>query len=238
MGAADIFATVIEDDSFTHYTAEIQVIDKLIGGIPKDPDTIKKWLTARLELGDRAVIELAEEVAEQMAADGERPGTDELMAEVARKAETGNGFKTVDGELVYEGRCAKAGLKEAANVAYPGVEFPGKAQHFGKAYRKGLMRTLAERVFVTPLYIPLGVATPSGTEQRVKHIMTPQGPRSALSVVDYVDKPLVAFTVSVFDDFLPPAAWAVIWQVFENIGIGADRARSDGRFELVRWEKQ
>jgi hypothetical protein len=239
MAAIDIFAPVLDNEAFTHYDTELQFVDKLIGGVPKDPDTIKKWLTARLDVGDRAVIELAEATAAEMAGDeNNRPSTDELMTEVARRAETGNGFKTVNGELVYEARCAKAGLKEAANIAYPGTEFPGKVEHFGKAFRKGLMRAMAERVFVTPLYIGLGVNEPSATEQRVKHITTPQGPRSALNVVDYVDKPRISFVVSVLDDFFPPQGWAALWQVLEQIGLGADRARSDGRFELVTWDRR
>lgn len=231
MAARDLFAT---DDSYTRYRAELQVTDKLIGGIPKDPDTIAKWLRARLEIDDRAVIELTEQTAREMETkDGERPGTDELVEAVARQFEGGNGFKTIDGGLVYEGRCMKAALKEAANVAYPGTRWPGKPE----GIKKGLMRYLAERVFVEDQHIGLDVAAPSGTEQRIKHIMTPEGPRSAINVVDYVDKPHLAFTVAVLDDFLSAAMWSRIWQCAEEIGIGADRARSDGKFELLTWQR-
>lgn len=231
MGAHAIFGGATSD--FIRYRVELAVREKLVGGIPKDAATIKKWLTARLEMEDRAIIELAEETAAAMTAAAGRPSADELVDAIATQVSSGNGFKTVDGELVYEGRCMKAALKESANVAFPGNDWPGKPA----GIRKGLMRYLAERVFVENDYIPLGVSRPSATEERIKHIITPQGPRSAINVVDVVDKPRLSFTVAVLDDFLPQSAWGRLWEVAEEIGIGADRARSDGRFELLVWER-
>lgn len=228
----------------TCYAVEVQISEQIVGGIPKDPDTIMAWLRSRLEMEDRVLIEMAEEVAAQMQeSSGERPDADELLAGVAREFEGGNGFKSVDGMLVYEGRCVKAGLKEAANIAYPGTEFPGKSKIAGKSatgkdvFKKGLKNTLAERVFVPEQYISLGVAEPSRTEQRIKHIVTPQGPRSAINVVDVVDHPRLSFHVNVVDDFLPDEVWGRIWSVLEEIGFGSDRARSDGKFTLERWER-
>ena len=271
MSALDIFSGITNDDGiWTRYHAEVQVRDKLIGGTPKDPDTIKKWLAARLEMDDRLVLELADEVADQMQADraeqavtleadlafvrhmgdtqraaeleGQiaklraRPAGDELIDAIARKSEAGNGFKSIDGQLVYEGRCMKSALKESANIVHPGSKWPGKTD-IAEGFRKGLLSTFSERVFIPELHLPLGVTQPSGTEQRIKHIMTPQGPRSAINVVDYVEKPRISFTVLVFRDFLKTEVWAEIWQLAEEIGIGADRARSDGKFDLLAWER-
>jgi hypothetical protein len=236
MGASNIFADALKETTvpFARYAVEIQCIDVIVGGIPKDPDTIRKWLAARLEMGDAALIELAEETITQMAeANGEEAKTEEVLEALVARVGTGNGFKRVNGELVFEGRCLKAMLKEAANTVYPGTDYPGKPA----GLKKGLMRTLAERVFVEELWVPLGVDQPTRTEQRIKHIMTPQGPRSAINVVDVVEKPRLSFTVRVLDDFMAPVVWARLWSEAEFIGIGADRARSDGRFELERWEK-
>lgn len=229
MGALELFQT--SGSAFAKYEGEGIVHDKMVGGIPKDADTIRKWLESRVKQGaDLALQEVINETADQMA-EGTQFG--ELMDEVTKKLEGGNGFKTIDGQLVWEGRCLKAGIKEAANVAYPGTDWPAKP----KGIKKGLMRYLAERVFVDDLYIPLGVSEPSGTEQRIKHVMTPMGPRSAINVVDYVEQPKLRFTVAVLDDCIAPEVWGRIWQVLEEIGLGADRARSDGRFELVKWER-
>lgn len=234
MSARDIFGSK-GASSFTRYNVELQVHDKLIGGIPKDPDTIRKWLESRIAQGaDLALQQTVEETVAAMTTDeGEQPSFGDVLDEVARQTEGGNGFKSSNGELVYEGRCMKSALKEAANVAYPGTNWPGKPA----GIKKGLMRYLAERVFVEDQYIGLGVENPSGTEQRIKHIMTAQGPRTAINVVDFVEQPKLTFVVSVLDDFLPAEAWARIWQTAEQIGIGADRARSDGKFELVAWDR-
>lgn len=232
MGALDVFASVTKtSDHFTRYQATLVVHDKLIGGVPKDPDTIKKWIESRINEGaDLALQEVINETVLEM---GGEPPIGEMLDAVARKLEGGNGFKQFDGQLVYEGRCMKAAIKEAANVAYPGTDFPGKPA----GIRKGLMRMLAERVFVEDNYIGLGVSVPSGTEQRIKHIITPQGPRSAINVVDYVEQPKLSFTVAVLDDCIKPEVWLRLWQCAEQIGIGADRARSDGRFDLLGWDR-
>ena len=231
MAAKDIFNT---EGTFARYFAELQVRERITGGVPKDPDTIKKWLKARLEMDDRAILELAVETETAMIGDTDtRPSADELVDALAGKVEAGNGFKTANGSLIYEGRCLKSGIKEAANTAYPGVAFPGKP----KEIRKGLMRFLAERVFVEEDGISLGVSEPSWTEQRVKHIQTPQGPRSAINVVDIVEKPVLSFHVKVLDDCIKPEVWGRIWETLEEIGIGADRARGDGKFDLTKWER-
>lgn len=235
MSAANIFGDKATESGWAIYHAEMQVLDKMIGGIPKDPDTIMKWLTARMEMDDRSLIELAQATAAEMEEEsGERPAADELMATVARKFEGGNGFKQIDGHLVYEGRCMKAALKEAMNIAYPGKAFPGKPA----GILKGLKNFAAETVYVDELYIDLGVSEPSGTEQRIKHLNGPKGPYSAINIVDYVEKPTLACTIRVLGDFLPEAGWGRVWSVLEKVGLGSDRARSDGKFELVEWKKQ
>lgn len=246
MAASNIFGPALKAAGrtpFARYQADIQIVDKMIGGIPKDPDTIKAWLASRLAVEDRILVEMAETVAAQMEQDtGRIPVGDELLDEVARQFTGGNGFKTVDGQLVYEGRCAKAALREAANVAFPGTAFPGKSR-LGQtakgtdAVKKGLWRLVAECVFVEELYIPLGVAAPAGTEQRIKRVKDQNGERSVITVVDYVEKPAFSFTVKVLYDFMVDEVWGAMWELLEQIGFGSDRARSDGKFDLVGWTR-
>lgn len=227
MGASAIFGT---PSPFAKYRATLQVHGKLVGGIPKDPDTIKKWIESRIKSGeDLALQEVWNATVEAMGTDA---AYGDVVAAVAAETQGGNGFKSVGGELVYEGRCMKAALKESANIAYPGTEWPGRPAKI----RKGLKNYLAETVFVVEDTIGLGVSEPSGTEQRIKHVMTPQGPRSSISVVDYVENPLLTFHVAVLDDVIKPDVWGRVWSTLEANGIGADRARGDGQCELVGWE--
>jgi len=236
VSALDVFGGA---DVYTTYRVRLRVIDKLVGGIPSSPSVIKGWLKARMEVGDRELQELVEQTLMERFPD-RQPTVDELADALlsTEAAPSINGFKRIPGtgELAYEGRCMKAAIKEFANSAYPGTSWPGKDK-VAKGYRKGLMSTLAERVFVREIYIGLGVKEPTGVEERVKHVMTPQGPRSSISRVEYVQQPTLEFHLRVRDDFLPRSAWARIWQVGEEIGIGADRGRSDGRFELLAFER-
>lgn len=236
MSAIDIFNIA---SHVTIYQVRLQVLDKIVGGVPSQESVIKGWLKSRMELGDRDLQELTEQTLKERFPD-RQPSADEL-AEALLQSEAApsvNGFKRIPdtGELAYETRCMKAAIKEWANSAYPGTEWPGKTD-VAKGFRKGLMSTLEERVFVTGVYIGLGVKEPSGVEERIKHVMTPQGPRSSINRVEYVERPELEFELRVHDDFLPMKAWGRVWERGEDIGIGSDRGRSDGKFELIEFRK-
>jgi hypothetical protein len=244
MGAIDIFAV---DTSVARYRVRLQVTDKIVGGVPSSESVIKGWLKSRMDVGDRDLQELTQKTMLERFPD-RQPSADELAEALLESdaAPSINGFKRIPdtGELAYEGRCMKAALKEWANSAYPGTDWDGKTakdteigRPLPKGFRKGLMSTLAERAFVEETYIGLGVKEPTGVEERIKHVMTPQGPRSSINRVEYVDRPLIEFTLKVHDDFLSMQAWGRIWERGEDIGIGADRGRSDGKFELLTWER-
>lgn len=233
MGASEVFGRT--DTRFALYEGEVRFRERIIGGIPKEPDQIRGWLKSRLELGDRELIELAEQTYRELQGDEQRhPSVDEMLDAIETSETKGNGFKRdADGQACYEGRCVKAGLKEAANVAYPGVKFPGKPADI----RKGLRSFFEERVFVDDYLIGLGTKEPK-TAQRVKHIKGPQGKRSALQVFDYVDEqPSLVFTVRSLDDCISEEVWFHIWEQLEEIGLGADRSMGEGKFDLLRWER-
>jgi hypothetical protein len=235
MSAADVFSRVKGvEDVFTRYAVTVHIRGVMVGGVPSDPSVTRSWLKARLELEDPALEELLNEtVAARDTSLSVAEKLDALLASDA--APSVNGFKRISpsGELGYEGRCMKAALKEFMNSAYPGTKFPGKPADI----KKGLMRYAAECVFVEEDLIGLGVAAPTRVEERIKHVMTPQGPRSSISRVEVVEQPKLSFTLKVRDDFLPVAAWARVWSAGEEIGIGSDSARSDGRFALESFDR-
>lgn len=234
MTASQIFG---QPSRWTTYRGELHV-DTLVGGIPKDPDTIRKWLKARLELEDTEVMAIAEETITEMGwtrVDSSEQ-LDQLVDAVMAKDIKGNSFKMVGDELVFEGRCLKAGFKEAANACYPGVEkWPG---HPGAGIKKGLASYFVERVEVVEKYFPLGRTRPDiEGEQRIKHVTGPQGKRSAINVVDLVEDVKLDFHVRVLDDCITPRLWQELFEYIEMGGLGADRARGDGRCQLLAWEK-
>lgn len=238
MSAESIFAAEFAKKKFiTRYQVKLQIRDLIVGGIPSDPSVIRKWLEARMELDDPALQELlAQTVAQRDAPMTAQEKVDVLMK--SAQAPSVNGFKrNENGELCYEGRCMKAAIKEAVNSSYPGTDYPGKSNAEGVAARKGLMSTAVERIFVYDTLIGLGVKEPTRIEERIKHVMTPQGPKSAISSVEVIERPTLQFTVGVHDDFLVREAWAKIWSRLEDIGIGSDRGRSDGSFDLLAFDK-
>lgn len=246
MSASDLFADVDASQHVTDYRCRVKLRGLIVGGIPSDPSVIRKWLEARMDLDDQALQELLDTtVAARDEAMSAADKVDALMK--SDQAPSINGFKrTAAGVLYYEGRNLKAALKEASNSAYPGTTYPGKSDRDDVGKRKGLMSTMAERIFVREIEIPLGVTSdqvsrtpgegPAWVEERIKHVMTPQGPKSAINLVEVVRQPTLDFTLRVHDDFLPREAWAKIWTRLEDIGIGADRGRSDGTFDLEEFE--
>jgi hypothetical protein len=237
MTATEIFG---QKSRWVTYQAELH-IDTLVGGIPKDPDTIRGWLKARLELNDVEIMAIAEETIGQMGWSQAQSTEqlEELLDQVMAKAGAkGNSFKMIDDQLVWEGRCLKAALREAANVCYPGVQkWPGWP---GEGIKKGLSKWMEERVEVRDLYLPLGRSRPDiEAEQRIKHVSIPgQGKRSTINVVDLVTDVKVTANIWVQDDCIKPQLWQELWEYVEIGGVGADRARGDGRCRLIRWERQ
>ena len=241
MSARGIFGAAAEKNEVT-YRAELQFKHLVVGGIPSDPSVIRAWLRARLELGDAALTELIDQTAAERGTMTPDESIEAVMG--SDLAPSINGFKRDDvGFLCIEGRIVKAALKEWANSAYPGTEWPGKAKYLttkkgdASLVKKGLMRYMAEAMIVEDILISLGVTAAKEVQERIKHVMTPQGPRSTINRVEVVERPSVTFTLRVRDDFLPEEAWARIWVVGEGIGLGSDRGRSDGQFDLESWER-
>jgi hypothetical protein len=237
MSALDVFSDV-PGSTVHRYRVTIRCRGLLVGGVPSDESVIRKWLESRMDLDKNALDELVQKTLRERGMQPEGVPTAEIVdALVASpQAPSINGFKRLpDGELAWESRCWKAAVKEACNSAYPGTDWEGKASAPYIAKRKGLMATAAERIFVEGDLLGLGVKEPTRVEERIKHVMTASGPRSAVASVEVVDRPTITGIWRVHDDFLGRAAWKKIFERAEDIGIGADRGRSDGQFDLLEF---
>lgn len=233
MAASDIFGKAAEA-TYTRYRVSLQFKHLIVGGIPSDKSVIEGWIRSRMDLGDAAIADLVEQTATERGVLTPDEAIEAVMD--SDLAPSVNGFKRDEnGQLCIEGRIVKAALKEWMNSSYPGTKFPGKSKIEG--LRKGLMRYAEEAVRVPEILIGLGVKEPTRIEERIKHVMTPQGPRSSINRVEVVERPGIEFTIDVRDDFIPEDAWARIWSVGEAIGLGSDRGRSDGQFDLTEWRR-
>lgn len=168
--------SIDEKSIWKMYDVELRIRDKLLGGVPKNPEVVKAWIDSRAKDLDRAAKDLAvEDTLENIGLSEEKAWC---------------GFKTSpDPENVpyIEERHIKAVLKEASSV-------------LGMRYKA----TIAKGVFVKPEKIPL--PNEISTMERVIHVSVPTGKRSALKKNDFVIKPKLAFKLMVsakipFSDF-------------------------------------
>lgn len=217
---------------FTTYHAEIVIRDRIMGGTPKSPKMIEGWLRSKAGISDeeeirramlRTLLEIGADVTPDM-------GYDELVAasEALAASQGTNGFKQDENGLYIESRTIKAMLKEVTNILYAG-------DRWGKT-KKGPRSFLAERVFVNPDRVYLGVDQPSGVELFIGHTSGPKGPQSNLTYVEYVTSPRLEFDVMVTEDAIDHDHWPEIWVQAQEIGLGALRSQGFGRFDIEVWE--
>jgi hypothetical protein len=229
------------DSVFTTYRATLQLRDKIMGGTPKDPKAIEGWLKKNAGLADgelrRATIRTLIENGVDLT---ENPTDDEIneaIASIASLKQT-NGFKRDERGLYIEGRTVKAMLKESANIVFAGEKWGKRFKDDGKqAYAgKGARSFLAERVFVNPDRIYLGVQEPSGIELFIGHVMDKTGPKSTLTYVEFVERPTLEIEVAVLNNEITEQQWPRLWLHAQENGLGALRSQGFGRFDIDRWE--
>lgn len=217
-----VFADYREKSYPIHFAGTLH-IDRLVGGVPTDPNVAEAWLRSKLVDTDDAIREA---VARTMQ---ERGVNAEEATSIVNTEKHLIGFKKDEDGLYIEGRQLKAALKEAASVAMAADKL--KSQGWGKT-RKGLLNFFAEHVFIAEERLHLGVFEPSGVMQRFVH--TWRG--DSIKYEEYVDDVDVHFTVLTDHNF-SHGDWAAIWTTGEMQGIGATRSMGYGRYEVTRWDK-
>jgi len=226
---AKIFGTPA--DLWTVYGVTLAFRDKLIGGIPKDPKLIEGWLRSKAGIDEPqdlrlAVLRTLEEVGDGTAAAPGEEGPTQAAVLAAQKRVTG--FKVGADGLYVEGRQVKAMLKESTNIVFAG-------ERWGPT-RKAARAFFAERVFVEPDRLVLGMREPTGVELVVGHLAGPLGPRSTLTNYEYVERATIDFRVLVLRDCINAAQWRDIWSHAQENGFGTLRSQGHGRFDVTQWE--
>ena len=207
------------------YAVELRFLTPFASSTPKSPKDIEAMLIARApsdaELRKRKdageeitpLDELGEQVAEEVKA----------SEEVERGYAT---FKRDDKGLYYEARCVKAHIKDCAN------------QLQGFLETKALKSKVANRVYVEPAKIYLGKSEPDGSEVRIVHAMTMKGPRSSLKTIDFVDSPVLKFTLKVLDDsIIDEEILKAIFEYGGEHGMGQERSQDWGKYKLEKLEE-
>ena len=205
-----------EQTLWKRYSVKVKMRDRLVGGYPKNVDAEAAMLTARgLEDLIPPQVDPATLSAEEREA---------LKANAIAKSATG--FKQ-DAEGYYlESRNIKAMFKECANIL--------KGPQILDV--KNFKSKVAERVMVEPYKLRLP-GEPTGTDQRVVHVMTAMGPRSSIKFFDYYEELELAFEVKVLmDNVVKESHLKTMLEYAQDNGLGADRSQGFGQFDLIEFK--
>lgn len=218
---------------WTRIGITLSIKNRVVGGVPTDPKLISGWLSANMPDVD--------------AAEREKLATATLAQLPALTEEKAEGmwttFKRDASGLYIEGRQVKAMFKESANILRDMLTKADKKTKgegdSSKSKYTNLKAKLAERLFVEDDKIffkrdKKNILAPDGNEERAIHVMTAQGPRTALKRVDYVSAPAaIIFTCRFLNDGVVDLG--LIETLLEHSswnGLGADRSQGNGLFEV------
>lgn len=209
----------------------IAIKNRIVGGIPTNPNLIKGWIAASMpDVAEAEREKLAAKTAQELPA----------AVEEASKA-MWTTFKVDTTGLYIENRQVKAMFKESANILRDMlVKADKRAKGEGKSRFTNLKSKLAERLFVEEEKIYLfrndkPIAKPDGSEERAIHVITAMGPRTALKRVDYVQAPAtIKFNLRLLDDgVIDTELVKVLLEHSSYNGLGTDRSQGNGLFEVL-----
>jgi hypothetical protein len=203
------------------YRVTVTVRDRVCGGMPKNKELIKTWVESTTGYSDEKSEKLTQENAEL------------VVNEVAEKSWIG--FPEDEKGLFIPARNLKAMLKQSASL-------------LGVTKKKlGSKQVLAEGMEVKAVdggdRVYLGKKKVDGTDESAIHVMTAQGPRTALRRMDYVTKPTLTFEVWVLGTaaqekrHVGEAELIEILTHAQENGCGASRSQGEGKFDIVEFEK-
>ncbi len=204
------------------YAIAIRLRERLNGGMPRNKELIRAWVESTTGFKDEATEKLIQADA------------DLVVNAVAEKMWIGFPEDAAKGIFI-ECRQVKAMLKQSASL-------------LGITKKKlGSKQVLAEGMEVKALdggsRIYLGKMGPDGTEEKAIHVMTAQGPRTALKKTDFINSPELVFELWVLKTATAEKrhvgedeVTSILQHAQEN-GLGASRSQGHGKFDVVAFKK-
>lgn len=203
------------------YHLTIKTRGRLCGGVPRNKELIRSWVEASTGFKDETSEKLTQENA------------DLIVNEVAEK--TWVGFHEDAKGIMIQARNVKACLKQSASLLQITVKKRGSKQILAEGMEVKAMDG-GDRIY-------LGKKAPDGTDESPIHVMTAQGPRTALRRMDYVTDVTVDFQIWVLKT-APQENRHIGVEDLERIlchaqenGLGASRSQGEGKFDVIKFEK-
>lgn len=203
------------------YAVTIRMRQKLCGGIPRNKELLADAVRAHTGFDDQETERQIKELGEG------------VVDEIVEKS--WNGFVSDAGGLYLPAFQVKAMFKEVASLQRLTTE------------KRGSKQVLQHGTFVVKApdgsdRIHFGKTKPDGSDEGPVHVMTPQGPRTAIKRVDYVMGAELTFHVWVYgthasesrhigeDDIIE------LLKLAQENGLGADRSQGQGTFDVMSFE--
>lgn len=225
-----------EADLYTRYRVTIRFADKVMGGVPQNPEVIEGWLRQRFVGGDEEVRLMMLRTLDELGVDVDTEMSMEQLKDAAKHLaakQHGNTFRRDENGLYLANYQLKAALRENVNILFAG-------ERWG-ATKKGPKSYVNERCFVDQgrLYLTrngLPIHEPDGMHLQIGHVTGPQGPRSTLTYYDYVVGAETTFDVLSLRDGVTQDQWRQIFLSMQRNAIGALRSQTYGTFKVTGWE--
>lgn len=211
---------------WTRFDVRFEFLTRLCGGTPADPEMVKKWLAARAPKNRPPQSKSIDEIAE------------EVMATVPEEAEPSlHCFRRYNGALSVEMRTIRGHMKDLSQVL--STLYVGKIEK-----EKSFAVKVKNAVYYPPQveWIPVlrtatgePIPSPDGAYDKAIHVYTPQGPRTALKTVEFVEGASIVFPLQVLTN---PQGKLVVSEVdLKTIfdyggahGYGPERGDGQGRY--------
>jgi hypothetical protein len=207
---------------YNRFQVTIRIVDRLDGGIPKNPELIKQWIAARTGFDDEITQKLADE---------HLPDIEKVSEEVAQG--TWTGFLADDNGPYIETRQVKAMLKVSAKLLGIQQEKRGSKQIMQHGFEvKG--EELGRKIY-------LENRSELHNEEKPIHVDTPRGPRDALKRTEFVTAASLKFEIWVLKTHpnekrhIGEDTVKLMLTHAQEEGLGANRSQGEGKFEVIEF---
>ena len=212
------------------YRVTIAIREKLCGGKPKNEELLADHIRRTTGHDDELTRRQIEEAQSKLP---DLAGLQDIEEEKLEKASTR--FLSDERGLYLDTYQIKAMFRQCASMLGIYKKKRGSKQICAEgAEIKGVDHE--SRVY-------LGKKEPDGTDESVVHAMTPKGPISGIKRVDYVSGVALSFEVWVLKTEAAETRHIGEKDVVEILtfaqenGLGADRSRGFGKFDVVEFQK-